>query len=326
MNDWIKTMIECLAPAEADDVRAEEAIEIKYQHRPKSIFKYRCNDQRSRGNLERDLVWICSPTSYNDPFDSSLSVTAQLLTRTVILEGVKEFIDRELASKVAPEKMDTILHAPHPALALQELIMTEMDEVPFESRAQFQSDLAAQLHTWEEVFAKTLPGSHKNSLKVCSFSATQFSIIMWSHYSNHHRGFCIEYDTAALAPENLFVRMLYPVIYSEQLFDATTYYLAAIRNQNKFNILFPALAALYKSPEWSYEKEWRLVIPANLVREASPWRVPAPKRVYLGSRMPEEEKKPILEICGRRGIDVHQMYLADDSFCLHSRPVDHGVA
>ncbi len=38
MNHWIKRMIESLAPAEAGDVRAEEAIAIKYQHRPKSIL------------------------------------------------------------------------------------------------------------------------------------------------------------------------------------------------------------------------------------------------------------------------------------------------
>jgi hypothetical protein len=321
MDDWIKRMVECLAPAEVGDVRVEEAIAIKYQHRSKSVFKYRCNDQRSRDNLEKDLVWICSPTSYNDPYDSSLSITAQILTNTVILEGVREIINRELASRVAPEKIDKILHASHPALALQELIMVDMDEAPPEHRTKFQDDLTAQMRTWEEAFAKTLPGSHKHSLKVCSFSATQFSIIMWSHYSNHHRGFCIEYDTASLPSEHLFASMLYPVIYSERLFDGTNYYLAAIRNQKTFNILFPALAALYKSPEWSYEKEWRLVIPANLVPEASPWGVPTPKSVYLGSRMPEEDKQPILEICRRKGIDVHQMYLADDSFRLHSKLV-----
>jgi hypothetical protein len=55
--------------------------------------------------------------------------------------------------------------------------------------------------------------------------------------------------------------------------------------------------------------------------EASPWGVPTPKSVYLGSRMPEEDKQPILEICRRKGIDVHQMYLADDSFRLHSKLV-----
>ena len=117
------------------------------------------------------------------------------------------------------------------------------------------------------------------------------------------------------------MRMLYPVIYSEKLFDGTTYYLAAMRNRATFNILFPVLAALYKSPEWSYEKEWRLVIPANLVREESPWRVPTPKHIYLGSRMPDREKGQIVEICRKKGVDIHQIYLADDSFLLGSRSI-----
>jgi hypothetical protein len=113
--------------------------------------------------------------------------------------------------------------------------------------------------------------------------------------------------------------MLYPVIYSEKLFEGTKYYLAAIRNQETFNVLFPTLAALHKSPEWSYEKEWRLVIPANLVKKPSPWRVPLPKRVYLGERTPDGEKDRITEICRRKAIEVHQMHLADDSFCLQSK-------
>jgi hypothetical protein len=196
--------------------------------------------------------------------------------------------------------------------------MIEIDQVLPEHRAIFREPLAAQMKAWEEAFGRKLHASHKDSLKVCSFSGTQYSIIMWSHYADQHQGFCIEYDTESLPPDNLFVRMLYPVIYSENLFDGTKYYLAAIRNQRKFNILFPALAALYKSPEWGYEGEWRLIIPANLVKEASPWRVPTPKRVYLGKRMPDDEKERIIEICKKKGIEAHQMHLADDSFCLRS--------
>ena len=234
--------------------------------------------------------------------------------------GVREFIAKELGSNVEAHKIEQILNAPNPALALQELIMMRWIECQPEHWASFREPLAAQMKAWEEAFGRALPASHKDSLKVCSFSGTQYSIIMWSHYADQHRGFCIEYDTDSLPPENLFVRMLYPVIYSEKLFDGTKYYLAALRNRATFNSLFPALAALYKSPEWSYEKEWRLVIPANLVREASPWRVPAPKHIYLGSRMPDGEKEQITEICRKKGLNIHQMYLADDSFLLRSKP------
>jgi hypothetical protein len=61
-----------------------------------------------------------------------------------------------------------------------------------------------------------------------------------------------------------------------------------------------------------------LVIPANLLKETLPWRVPTPKRVYLGKRMPDGEKEEIIEICKKKGIEAQQMHLADDSFCLRS--------
>jgi hypothetical protein len=317
-------MVKCLAPEEVGGVRAEEAIAIKYQNRPKSVFKYRCDDEKARYNLENDFVWVCSPASYNDPYDSSISITPETLTKTVIRDGVRDFIAKDLGSKIETHKVEQILNASNPALALQELIMVEMDQIPAEHRAMFSEPLVAQMSAWKEAFGRTLPTSQKNSLKICSFSGTKQSIIMWSHYADQHRGYCIEYETDSLPPEHLFVRMLYPVIYSEKLFDGTYYYMAAIRNRETFNILFPALAALYKSPEWRYEEEWRLVIPANLVKEASPWRVPTPKRVYLGSKMPDGAKERITEICKKKGIEVYQMYLADDSFCLRSGLVGAG--
>jgi hypothetical protein len=322
MNDWIERMVECLAFEEVGGVRADEAIAVKYQNRPKTIFKYRFNNEQSRHNLENDFVWVCSPRSYNDPYDSSISIAAHTLTDTVIRQSVRQFFERQLESTVDACKIEKILNAPHPAQALQKLIMADVERVPPEHQAMFAEPLAAQLKAWEEVFAKTLAASHKDSLKVCSFSGSQYSIIMWSHYADQHRGFCLEYDTDSLPPENLFVRMLYPVIYSEKLFDGTKYYLAAMRNRATFNILFPALAALYKSPEWSYENEWRLVIPANLVREASPWRVPTPKQIYLGSKMPDGEKEQIIQVCRKKGVRIHQMYLADDSFLLRSKLIE----
>lgn len=321
LQDWIEKMLDCLAPEHAARVRVDEAIAIKYQHRPKGVFKYRCNDERSRQNLEDDVVWVCSPTSYNDPYDSSISIERETLTTTVIQDGVRALVTQELDSLLDSHQIERILSAPNPALALQELVMVEIDQVPPELQAAFREPLATVIKHWEEQFAKLLPTSHKDSLKVCSFSGTQCSIIMWSHYADQHRGFCIEYDTDSLPSESLFMRMLYPVIYSETLFNGTRYYLAAIQHPHEYNVLFPAIASLYKSTEWSYEKEWRLIIPANLVREASPWRVPTPKRVYLGARSSDSEKGKIIDICMRKGVEVHQMRLDDGTFCLRSEPI-----
>jgi hypothetical protein len=321
MDAWIDRMIECLSPELASDLRVEEALATKYQNRPKGVFKYREDCPHSRENLENDCVWISSPTSYNDPYDSSIAITSSVLTNKTILEGVKAFIANELNSKLEAHDIELILSDPNPALMLGKVIMEKVEPVSSEQQTVMSGAFSEMLQGWEDAFKSKLPVAHKESLKVCSFSGTHDSIIMWSHYGDQHRGFCIEYDTESMSEGDLLMRLLYPVVYSKRLFDGTKYYDAALQNQQAFNILFPALAALYKSPEWSYEKEWRLVLPANMVKKASIWRVPTPKRIYLGSLMASDKREEIADICRRKKIEVHRMHLLDDSFALRSEKV-----
>jgi hypothetical protein len=320
--EWIAKMVECLASEEANAARAAEAINLKYEYRPKSVFKYRAVDEKGRSlqNLETDRVWVNSPTAYNDPYDSSLSISIEILMKGIIRDGVKSIIENELVGQIDAAKQSEILESENPGLALQGVVMVN-DGLSEEDKAAYRQLLAAQMDVYEHLAAAKLPESHKDSLKICSFSETSDSIIMWSHYGDQHQGFCIEYGVEDLPPSDMFVRMLFPVVYSERLFDATRYFQAAIRDSKKFNILFPALAALYKSPEWRYEKEWRLVIPANLVKHPGAWRVPKPKAVYLGSLMKEPNRAAVIEVCERRGIAVFQMSLVRDSFCLRSESI-----
>ena len=320
IDEWQQCMVSCMAAEDVRDLRLEEALAVKYEHRPQSVFKYRKVDQWSLQNLERDCVWVCSPTDYNDPYDSSLSITSETLTSTILQEGVQSLIADGLGADLAPERLHKLITAVNPVIALQESLLGQ-DQVPPEFWPPFIAAFEAQVQGWKEAVRDLLPASHKSSLKICSFSATAESIIMWSHYADQHRGFCVEYDLQSLPAENLFVRMMYPVIYSEKLFDATRYYLSVLQDRKGFNILFPVLASLFKSPEWSYEQEWRLVIPANMVKEPSPWRVPAPKRLYLGSRIDAEQRESLLSITRKKDIEVYQMSLADDSFCLQSQRI-----
>lgn len=57
-EEWQQRMVACVESQEAKDVRMEEALAIKYENRPSSVFKYREINERSRRNLEDDLVWV----------------------------------------------------------------------------------------------------------------------------------------------------------------------------------------------------------------------------------------------------------------------------
>jgi hypothetical protein len=82
-----------------------------------------------------------------------------------------------------------------------------------------------------------------------------------------------------------------------------------------FNISFPLIASLYKSPEWSYEKEWRLLFPGGIADPGN-YRMVRPSRVLLGAKISDDNKKALLEICGSKGIPVSQMNLAVNAFKL----------
>ena len=61
------------------------------------------------------------------------------------------------------------------------------------------------------------------SIHVACFSETKESILMWSHYADNHKGFCVEYDFKELGISNPFARFIFPVIYTDTIFDMKDY-------------------------------------------------------------------------------------------------------
>lgn len=94
----------------------------------------------------------------------------------------------------------------------------------------------------------------KNIMLISCFSEINTSILMWSHYARKHSGFCIEYKVDRL--NDFCADRLYPVIYSDKLCDMTDYMISDAKQNLTFKSIAPVL---FKSTEWEYEKEWRLI-------------------------------------------------------------------
>jgi hypothetical protein len=92
------------------------------------------------------------------------------------------------------------------------------------------------------------------ALRIACFSERNDSILMWSHYADHHKGICVEYETRLLSLPDA-IGFLHPVNYHPELFDATEYFCSYPEN----NPWMLWIAACHKSPEWAYELEWRFI-------------------------------------------------------------------
>lgn len=157
----------------------------------------------------------------------------------------------------------------------------------------------------------------RRDTKVCSFSATNDSILMWSHYADNHRGFCIEYNLEPLVPKHPFRNNLYPIIYSPELYNPMPWLKSLMDpDRQQFNQIHPLMALIRKFDGWAYEQEWRLILFSPSPTEDYDLKVPAPVRVFLGSRMGSTNKNELRAICEERGIELWQMQLAGDKYEL----------
>lgn len=98
----------------------------------------------------------------------------------------------------------------------------------------------------------------KNKIRVTCFTENHALPLMWAHYAEGHKGFCIEYDLSKI-PEGYRLGV-FPVVYSDKRYDATK--IAIHRNKNIVMNPF-----YFKSSYWEYEKEWRMVIPEDIVSD-----------------------------------------------------------
>jgi len=135
----------------------------------------------------------------------------------------------------------------------------------------------------------------KRSMRICCFSESIESMLMWTHYANEHKGFALEYgsnDKASIALQ------LWPVFYREKLFDISKY-LKKVRSN-----LIPLLPALHKAMDWKYEKEWRLIVPGG---ECESIAMPRPKAIYMGSNVCPKIEEDLTEIAYERKIKLYRM-------------------
>ena len=144
-----------------------------------------------------------------------------------------------------------------------------------------------------------------------SLAADNKNRLMWAHYAENHTGFCIEYDYAN-APKGILPM---PVLYSHRrpkipwdiVYDPNP------ENLKKANKVFMK-ALLTKDEVWSYEQEWRILIPTAMGRLV---KMPPISCIYLGARCSDDNKKLIKIVAERRSVPVKQMTIDRGEYDLH---------
>lgn len=309
---WVDEFVEMLFPLDARKLNIEGAYLLKHANLPTSIFKYRSVTESSLKNLQDGTVWLADPRSLNDPYDC-----AHFTDMNRMSQDLWRNMPPQLAEKLPPDKFtpDVLLQLSNSADPEGFLVDTLLSDKPAEHREQIKEAMRGAMHALHEDMVREYSENLKGAFKLCSFSERLDSSLMWSHYANYHKGFCIEYDVRAFPPSDYRSRFLYPVIYTDSVYDATPHFMKGVEHDG-FNNLHLNLAGLFKAIDWSYEREWRLLFANGVLNEAQAYPMGKPKAVYLGSHIPSGDQDQILDICSTLRIPVRKMRHSTSKFLM----------
>lgn len=155
----------------------------------------------------------------------------------------------------------------------------------------------------------------KNLFLVGCLCTSYKNRLMWSHYADSHKGFCIEYDFSEPEDE-LLSKLPLPVVYSEK--RPSVPWKAAINNSEENMEEAYAeimMGLLTKDKDWEYENEWRILIGAT---EDSELVMPKVSCIYLGASIEKENRDKVIAIAKERNIPVKQMKVDRGAYDLHA--------
>lgn len=242
-------------------------------------YKYKKLDKYSLRTLSDDEIYFSDVAGFNDPFDSRIVFD--------ISDYTSELIDE--ASKKAAIKLNK---------SPGELKKLVYDTLGKNEISRIEEKVS--LKTQEKIL---------QSIRIYCVSTINNDILMWSHYSDNHKGICYEFDfSQSSLPEPL------PAVYQDEY--------------PKININATAeeysQALRVKFTSWKYENEYRII---KQFRAGEPTVIKLENNVLsgliMGCEMTENDKKHILELNEQRSkpIDLYEAVKNNKSFIIDLKKV-----
>ncbi|MFZ3618212.1 DUF2971 domain-containing protein [Leclercia barmai] len=286
---------------------------------PTHLYKYKSFSVDSLDLLVSDKLYFANPNSFNDPLDCNPSIKDNIHDVDVLKEILKRLITdntkkelTEAASKIkytGPRTLEKIeLLGKHEAAQ----VLSGIDDFLL----IFDEDIVFVLNDMLELIKINLMTNYTSG--VLSLAQNYDCPLMWSHYADQHKGFCIGYDVS----DNGFYD-IYALNYggsrfitTQQIYDMLFGSTESIRKSAKKTI--DEVVLLSKAPQWCYEKEHRVILEQGL--QDNPFRL---SDVTFGLRFKDSAKYSVMQALSGRGGDLafYEMVLCNDSFELGRIPM-----
>ena len=146
---------------------------------------------------------------------------------------------------------------------------------------------------------------------IACFSEDLYNFPMWGNYADNRKGFCTEYEIFDKKVEDYYLDRFYKAIYLDRKFNFEKILEALLPKAlngetipQSAGILLYSLLGTIKHDSWSYEKEWRYIIPEKFKEQDFPFTV---KAIYLGDKFDEDNYDRMKEIAKKLNCELYKM-------------------
>lgn len=348
-----------------------ELINSKKDKIPETLFKFYAPTSNNILDVRKKRLWLSHPNSFNDPLDCNVGVDYENYEQHSLLRHIDKtgFVEESNSLNGFTEEDYTRIANSKPGFVTNWMsdkreYSSEINKISTNKSEDFRKKIFEIRRNINKEVNKKIKEIRAINIRVASFSNFNSNYIppgrndfkrmiqMWAHYSDNHKGFCVEYDISSLKPENILKKHdiengresispednidllifagLFPIIYDSYRVNIPRTKLEKVtldKDDNLINkngideILYKTF--LTKSTKWSYENEWRIIIDGSLSSYFDN-KIPFPfiKHIYLGCRMEPKIIDDLIEIADELNVEVSLMELNEKKFVLERQNIN----
>jgi hypothetical protein len=278
--------------------------------------------------LREQTVWMAIPTSFNDPFDC----------QPLIIQN--DETDRRNLKQIIKNRLRVIKRALREGTRLAD---TKLREIPHRQLVEMKKLLESTLpddrkyQTLKKYFAEppvaqtayAILEAQLSRVGVLSLSSTPTDMLMWTHYADQHKGFCMGFersegsllkDEAHTKPVQYFDDYPKLEINALEISWSISVGNGTVSDSVEVDINESHLQAVIysKAKNWEYEREWRVLVSEG--GKPSPFAGPL-RKIIFGLRCQPDSKQRIREALDGTEGPVHfaEIEYTKGSFALQVR-------
>jgi len=249
---------------------------------PDIVYKYRTwSNPLHQRVLTHNELFLAAPRDFNDPFDCRIPANYVSLNTP---EKIEKFVTKSASTHNQLSQKDG----------------RDLNQL----KKKLEDEMMQDIWKFQNKYEKGWFKYREDYLGVLSLSARWDSTLMWSHYADYHKGFCIGFFEEKIRNSNFFARGG----------------LVAYNPEDEFPFIDPmdddrmtrAFTETHtKAYDWAYEREYRAVKTFREGNQSVKDRTITISddffaELILGLNISPEHKDNIIKVCQAKGIKVFQ--------------------